>query len=177
MQKNVKSSALGFRSFGRKIQILVGNWDNFESFWWKFNRKIEFLKIYRTDNRAFGNNITFTTIFSFGGRSRVPPWQRLCLDNIHRLGKLNSWIELRKFSRDRLEISSEHLLEMHAKTIDDVKSVWIAFMFLLIDSRCQIFCQNWFKMHARFQIGRLYARYLSWAMCCIEEVIVFAWSL
>ena len=36
--KKFKTPALTFRRFGRKIQILGKFWENFEIFWWKFNR-------------------------------------------------------------------------------------------------------------------------------------------
>ena len=39
-------SALGFCAFGRKTHIVRKFWDNFEIFWWKFYRKIEFFIFY-----------------------------------------------------------------------------------------------------------------------------------
>ena len=37
--KNLTKHALIFRSFGRKIQIIGKFWENYENFWWKFNKK------------------------------------------------------------------------------------------------------------------------------------------
>ena len=51
-----------FRAFGRKTWIAGKIWENFENFWWKFNRKIEFLTNFGksvTKNRAGGNIIIF----------------------------------------------------------------------------------------------------------------------
>ena len=72
--KNLTNYALIFRAFGRKTQIVGKCWENFEIFWWKFNRKIAFLIIFGkfvTKNRAFGNNTIFLQqFFGFGG---IPP--------------------------------------------------------------------------------------------------------
>ena len=63
-----------FRAFGQKHTLL----GNFENFWWKFNRKFGFLTIFGkfvTENRAFGNNISFLQQFfsvSGGGDSPSP---------------------------------------------------------------------------------------------------------
>ena len=48
-------------------------WENFENFWWKFNRKIEILSILEkivAKNRSFGNNIIFYNQF-FSGSGEV----------------------------------------------------------------------------------------------------------
>ena len=69
--ENITNNELSFRASGRKTQIVGKFWENFESFYWKFNRKIEFLIIFGnfvTQNRAFANtNIFSTTIFSVSG--------------------------------------------------------------------------------------------------------------
>ena len=66
-----------FRAFGRKTQIVGKIWDNFENFWWKFNRKIEFLINFGkfvTLNRGFGNNTIFLQqFFRFRGEGNFPP--------------------------------------------------------------------------------------------------------
>ena len=52
--KKLTNHALIFRVFGRKTQIVGKFWENFEIFWWKFNRKIEFdyFWIFFTQNRG-----------------------------------------------------------------------------------------------------------------------------
>ena len=75
--------ALIFCAFGRKTEIVGKFWENFEIFWWKFYRKIEFIIIififyffrkFVTKNRAFGNNTIFLQqFFSVSGRGEFPP--------------------------------------------------------------------------------------------------------
>ena len=82
-QQNLKSLALIFRAFGRKIQIVGKIWENFENFWYLFNRKIEFLSSFWkvAKNRAFENNIIFLQQFFQFREGNVPnvppPWRRL----------------------------------------------------------------------------------------------------
>ena len=41
--QKVANPVLIFRGFARKIQVAAGNfWENFENFWWKLNRKMNF---------------------------------------------------------------------------------------------------------------------------------------
>ena len=78
-QKNLTNPVLLFRAFGRKILIVGKFWENFENFWWKFNRKIEFLascgkvvvKIEPSEITPF----FYSNFFDFGGGGtfRVPP--------------------------------------------------------------------------------------------------------
>ena len=52
------------------MQIAGKIWENFEIFWWKFYRKIEFyiFRKFVTKNRAVGNNTIFSNnLFGFGG--------------------------------------------------------------------------------------------------------------
>ena len=67
-QKNLTNNALLFRAFGRKTRIAGNFWENFENFWWKFYRKLNFyfIFIFRkcvTKNRALGNNTIFLQHF------------------------------------------------------------------------------------------------------------------
>ena len=70
---------INFRAFGRKAQIVGKFWENFNNFWWKFNRKIEFLIIFwkfLTKIIAFGNNTIFPRqFFQFRG-AWLRPWWR-----------------------------------------------------------------------------------------------------
>ena len=68
---NLTNFAFIFCAFGRKTQIVGKSWENFEIFWWKFLRKIEFfiflenllLKIELSEITPFFYNI----FFGFGG--------------------------------------------------------------------------------------------------------------
>ena len=68
---------LTFRAFGQKTQIVWKFWENFENFWYKFNRNIEFLATLGkvvAKNRAFGNNIIFLQqFFQFRGERSLCP--------------------------------------------------------------------------------------------------------
>ena len=84
-QKNLTNHALIFCAFGRKTQIVGKFWENFENFWWKFYRKLDFYLIFIficqkfvSTNRAFGNPPFFySNFFCFAGISpspRLRPW-------------------------------------------------------------------------------------------------------
>ena len=85
-KKDLINHALIFCAFGRKTKGVGKFWENFEHFWWKFYRKIEFFLIldfrflffrkFVTKNRAFGNNTIFLQqFFRFrgGGDFPLPP--------------------------------------------------------------------------------------------------------
>ena len=77
----VTNYAFIFCAFGRETQIVGKFWENFEIFWWKFYRKIEFFifilffRKFVTKNRAFGNNTIFLQqFFRFRGGGNFPPF-------------------------------------------------------------------------------------------------------
>ena len=96
--KKLTNLCVHFAPFGRKIQIVGTLWAIFESFWSKFNRKIEFLASFEkvvAKNRAFGNNTIFLQhFFSISGGGTFPvfplPWRRLWLILIHTIPYLKN---------------------------------------------------------------------------------------
>ena len=69
--KEFPNYAVNFRAFGRKTQLFGKFWENFETFLWKFNGKLNFfyfLGKFVAKNRNLGNNIIFLQhFFRFGG--------------------------------------------------------------------------------------------------------------
>ena len=75
-QKNLTNSVWHFFRVWTKKRIYWKLWENFEIFWWQFNRKIEFLASFGkvvAKNRAFGNNTIFLQqSFRFRGGGTFP---------------------------------------------------------------------------------------------------------
>ena len=91
LSKNLTNHALIFCAFGRKTQIVVKFWENFEIFWYKFLRKMEilfflFLFFIFFDNLLLKIELSeitpffYNNFFGFGGGGISPlsPWLRPC---------------------------------------------------------------------------------------------------
>ena len=64
--KYLQNPELVFRVFGGQLQISGENRENFEGFWWKFNRKFEFLTSFEKSvakNGPFGNGVVFLQFY------------------------------------------------------------------------------------------------------------------
>ena len=75
--KILQNRSLDFRALDEKHNWLGKFCKSLVKFWWKFNRKIEFLSILGNlvaTNRAFGNTIIFLQqFFRFGGLKPLTP--------------------------------------------------------------------------------------------------------
>ena len=69
--KDLTNPCVHFSPFGQKTQIVGKFWENFENFWWKFNWKLTFIRIFgKFVTKKEPSEITpffYNNFFGFGG--------------------------------------------------------------------------------------------------------------